>query len=312
MRLRTALAVGALAAATVSAGAPSSSVQPLAWSPPTLSAPLVLAVTNANRRLVLDDTRDYRLRIVEPLKRELWIEGGRNVVVVGGRITVDELGPFSSYQDNTALKIRHGDPAGTVHVEGLLIDGPHVNDGIAIATGRDVQIENVRVERAYDDIKGGHADCLQVQAGVGQLRVDRFTCTTERQGIFLADETGPIEGVELRRVNVAAAGGNHLFWQAHASHRVLLRNVWLSIAPGFHPQAPFGYWVYPQKDGRTYEGEVDRSRRAVVAPGKRRLWFVGSKISGVIRRGLPASGDFVTPDAVGVGYASPGYVRARG
>ena len=117
--------------------------------------------TNANRRLFLDNSRDYRLNIVEHLNRELWIEGGRNVVVIGGHITINELGTSSAYQDNTAIKVRYGDPAGTVHLEGLLIDGPYVNDGIVIATGRNVQIENVRVERAYDNIKGGHADCIR-------------------------------------------------------------------------------------------------------------------------------------------------------
>ena len=68
-------------------------------------------MTNANRRLYLDNARDYRLNIVEPLKRELWIEGGRNVVVVGGRITIDQLGELLVYQDNTAVKVRYGEPA---------------------------------------------------------------------------------------------------------------------------------------------------------------------------------------------------------
>ena len=77
-----------------------------------------------------------------------------------------------------------------MHLEGLLIDGPYVADGIGIATGRNVQIQNVRVERAYDNVKNAHADCVQIQQGVGHLRMDGFTCTTERQGIFLGDHDG--------------------------------------------------------------------------------------------------------------------------
>ena len=234
-------------------------------------------------------------------------------MVVGGRVTVDEHGDTaSSYQDNTAIKIRNGNPAGTVHVEGLLVDGAYVNDGIAIATQRDVQIENVRIERVYDEIKGGHADCIQVQRGVGSLRIDRFTCSTQRQGIFLGDESGPVSSVELRNVSISAAGGNYLLWQTHPSYSVVLHNVWLSIVPGFMAHAPFGYWVYPQRDGRTYTGVIDPSRRAVVARDKQRLWFVGSRIYGVVRRGLPAGGDVVTADRVGLAYVTPGYLKIRG
>ena len=203
MRLPTAIAVGAVvvtAAASGSAGV--GSPAPLTWAPPALSNPVVITVTNANRRLYLDNSRDYRLNIVEHLNRELWIEGGRNVVVIGGHITIDQLGSSSSYQDNTAVKVRYGDPAGTVHLEGLLIDGAYVNDGIVTATGRNVQIQNVRVERAYDMIKNGHADCFQIQLGVGHLRVDRFTCSTQRQGFFLGDHDGPIGSADLRRVDL--------------------------------------------------------------------------------------------------------------
>jgi hypothetical protein len=280
----------------------------LAWAPPALTNPVTISVSNTNRRLFLEDGRDYRLHIVESLKRELWIEGGHNVVVIGGHITIDELGADTAYQDNTAVKIRDGNPSGTVHLEGLLIDGDYVNDGIAIATSRAVQIENVRVERAHDMIKNGHADCMQVQQGVGDLRVDRFTCSTERQGIFLSDLDGPIKSADLRHVNMYAAGGRHLFFQVSGSFPVTLTGTWLAIAPGFRPYAPFGYWVFPQVDGRTLLGSYDRGRRAVVGRHGQRLWFVGSNIRGVVRKGRPRIGDMVPSGGVGAGYTSPGYV----
>jgi hypothetical protein len=313
MRFPTAVAV----AAVMVVAAPSGSVGQgapgrLAWAPPVLSNPETITVTNANRRLVLDDARDYRLAIVEHLKRELWIEGGRNVVVSGGHITIDELGTASSYQDNTAVKVRYGDPAGTVHLEGLLIDGAYVNDGIGVATARDVQIENIRVERAHDDIKGGHADCLQIQQGVGDLRVDGFTCTTERQGIFLGDHDGPIASVDLRRVDLYGAPGKHLLWQTTPTYTVAMSDVRLGIATDFSAWAPFGYWVYPQRDGRTYAGRINKRRRAVVSRDGTRLWFVGSRISGVVRRASAGATDFVPAGLPGTAYASPGYVlRSR-
>jgi hypothetical protein len=310
MRLGAAIALAAavtVAAAFGSAGegAPAR----LAWAPPALTNPITVTVTNGNRRQFLDNARDYRLVIAEPLKRELWIEGGRNVVVLGGRISIDDLGTDSSYDDNTAVKVRGGDPSGTVHIEGLLVDGAYVADGIAIATARDVQIQNVRIDRAHEGIKDAHADCVQVQQGVGELRIDTFTCTTERQGIFLGDHGGDIAGADLRRVNINGAPGKHLIWQTTPSYPVDLSEVWLGMARGSRPWAPFGFWVYPQRDGRTIAGGRDVNRRAVVSRDGKRLWFVGSKISGLVRKAPPGRGDFVPIGRVGSAYASPGYMR---
>jgi hypothetical protein len=281
----------------------------LTWAPPALTNPAVINVTNANRRLFLDNSRDYRLNITEPLKRELWIEGGRNVVVIGGRITIDVLGTASGYQDNVGIKVRFGDPSGTVHLEGLLIDGPYVLDGLGIATGRNVQIQNVRVERVYDGIKGAHSDCVQIQQGVGHLRMDGFTCSTDRQGIFLGDHDGAIRSADLRRVNMYGVPGKHLFWQTNPTYPVTLTNFWLTVASGYTPWAPFGYWPYPQQDGLTWDGRIDLNRRTQVSADGTYLTFVGSTntISGRINKGVPSGGDFVTRSSAGAGYVSPGY-----
>ena len=275
---------------TVSNSSGSGSGPALTWAPPALSNAVSINVTNANRRLFLDNARDYRLHITERLKRELWIEGGRNVVVVGGQITIDELGTASSYQDNIAIKVRFGDPSGTVHLEGILIDGPYVLDGIGIATGRNVQIENVRVERAHDGVKGDHADCIQIQQGVGHLRLDGFTCTTDRQGIFLGDHDGAIRSADLRRVNMYGSPGKHLFWQTNPSYPVTLTNFWLAVASGYTPWAPFGYWPYPQQDGLTWDGKTDLTRRTQLSADGTYLTFVGSTntITGRINKGGPS------------------------
>jgi hypothetical protein len=310
MPLLAAIAVcAALLLAAVTGSASEGGSARLAWAPPTLSDPVSIVVTNANRRLYLDDGRDYRLTIVEPLTRELWIEGGRNVVVVGGHITVGELGTDTPYQDNTGVKVRFGAASGTVHLEGLLVDGQFLGDGIAIATQRAVQIQNVRVERAHDNVKGAHADCVQVQQGVGRLRMDRFTCSTERQGVFLGDHDGPIGSVDLRRMNLNGAPGKHLLWQSTPSFPLNLSDVELGIAAGSHPWAPFGFWVYPQQDGRTYSGGVDRRRHAVVSRDGKRLWFTGSRISGIVRRASAGAANFVPAGVAGMSYLSPGYAR---
>jgi Bacterial Ig domain len=283
----------------------SSSGPNLAWAPPALSNPVVITVTNANRRLYLDNARDYRLNIAEPLKRELWIEGGHNVVVIGGRITIDQLGGDTSYQDNTAIKIRYGAAGGTVHIEGLLVEGPYVADGIALATPRHVQLENVRIERVTA-IKDAHPDCIQTQQGVGSLRVDRFSCASDLQGIFLRDDIYPIGASDFRHVNITGAPGKHLFWQTTPKQPITLTDVWLHTDS---PWGPFGWWVYPNTEGLTWDGKTDMSRIAVVSADGSYLTFTGSSntISGRINKGRPPGGDFVPRSLVGGSYVSPGY-----
>jgi Bacterial Ig domain len=290
---------------TVSNASGGSTGPRLSWAPPALSNAVTINVTNANRRLFLDNAKDYRLNITEHLKRELWIEGGRNVVVVGGHITIDQYGAGDSYQDNTALKIRYGAAGGTVHVEGLLIDGAYVADGIALATQRNVQIENVRVERTYA-LKGAHPDCLQPQAGAGAIRIDRFTCSTDLQGIFLRDDTYPIGASDFRHVNITGAPGRVLFWQTTSKSPVSLSDFWIHTDS---PWGPFGWWVYPSTDGKTWTGGTDMSRIAVVSADGSYLTFAGSSnsISGRINKGRPPNGDFVSRSLAGMGYASPGY-----
>jgi Big-like domain-containing protein len=289
---------------TVSNSASSSSPK-LTWAPPALSNPVVITVTNANRRLYLDNTRDYRLNIAEPLKRELWIDGGRNVVVIGGHITLDQLGSESSYQDNTAVKLRGGAAGGTIHLEGLLIDGAYAADGIALATPRNIQIQNVRIE-SVTALKGAHPDCIQTQQGAGAIRIDRFTCTTQLQGIFLRDDLYAIGPSDFRHVNITGNPGGHLLWQQTPRQPISLTDFWLDTG---QPWAPFGWWVYPQQDGKTWDGKIDMTRVPVVSADGTYLTFSGSTntISGRINKGRPPGGDFVTRSSVGSNYISPGY-----
>jgi len=108
-------------------------------------------------------------------------------------------------------------------------------------------------------------------------------------------------------VNMYAAGGDHLFWQTYRTFPVNIANMWLETQPGFSPWASFGYWVYPQVDGKTFTGAIDTSRRAVLSGDGQSLWFIGSNITGTVRKGIPSGGDFVPRSLVGTSYVSPGY-----
>ena len=306
MRFPTAIAVGVAVVASAASGSTGAAAPtPLTWAPPALTDPVTVTVTNANRRLYLDNARDYRLNVAEHLHRELWIDGGRNVVVVGGHITIDQLGSESSYQDNTAIKLRGGAAGATIHIEGLLVDGPYVADGIALATPRNIQIENVRIE-GVAAFKGAHPDCLQTQAGAGAIRIDRFTCTTQLQGIFLRDDIHPIGPSDFRHVNITGRPGQHLLWQQTPRQPISLTDFWLHTDA---PWATFGWWMYPQQDGRTWDGRIDMTRVPVVSSDGSYITFTGSTntISGRVNKGRPPGGDFVPRSAVGTSYTSPGY-----
>jgi hypothetical protein len=274
----------------------------LSWAPPPLSDPQTITVPDTNGRVLMDRSKDFvvdvgHLRACGGLR----LEGGRNVVVVGGRITIP--GVCGSAYDRTAIKVVAN--RGTVHLEGILIDGTFTHDGIVtLAPEATLQVENIRIEEVRTR-NGDHADCLQTQAGLGSLRVDRLTCTTELQGFFLNVENGhPVGLSDIRNTDIVGAPGKYMFFQATPVIPVVLSNVWLHTDK---PWAPFGFLVYPQKNGRTYAGEYEPWRRSVVSADGKRVWFVGSNIKGSIHKGRPRHGDFVPAGAAGVTYLSPGY-----
>jgi hypothetical protein len=292
-----ALALTAGASATGTTVAPA----PLHWAPPALAAPETITVPATDGRVVMDTSKDYVVQVGHlSACGGLALVGGRNVLVVGGEITIP--GACASAYDRTAVKVLGN--AGTVHLEGVLIDGPYTHDGIVTASPRTtLQIEDVRIEglRTMDE---NHPDCVQTQAGLGRLRVDHFTCATELQGFFLNEQPGPVGHVEIRNTDITGTPGKLFFVQVSRRIPIALSNVWIHTDT---PWAPFGFLVYPPKNGRTFAGTYNRRRRAVVSRDGKRLWFVGSNIRGMIRKGLPAGGVLVPSGVAGATYVSPGY-----
>ncbi len=209
---------------------PADTRPPLSWAPPVLDNPATVqaaaATADAGRRtLRLDTGRDYRVVLPAdtPLGSALTIEGGRNVVLVGGEIRIPAGAPDAVRRRPLYL---HGTRK-TVHVEGLLIstDGV-IEEGVDVdlrdASGivdpeSVVQIQNVRVERIRWDGGTHHPDLLQTWGGPMELRIDGFTGTTEYQGMFLHPQQ--YAGVPaprrftLRRVNITGVGtARYLLW----------------------------------------------------------------------------------------------------
>jgi hypothetical protein len=272
----------------------------LAWAPPTLSSPITLDVRNGSNLLFLDTSKDYILRIQEKLVGNpgLYINGGRNVVVIGGTIEMNALGT-SPYWDRTAIKLHNS--TGVVHLEGLRLTGAYLSDGIATsAPNATIQLQNIRIDNVQA-FGSEHPDCVQAQAGLGRLRVDRLTCRSTLQGIFLSDEAGYVGSADIRRVNITGTTGSNLFWQRSMGIAVSFSDVWLN------PPASYatGYMTYPNVSGLTYDNQPT-TRRAVLGADGVSLTYVNTNISGTVRRGVPPSGDFASSSA-GTGYVSPGY-----
>ncbi|HEV7461473.1 MAG TPA: hypothetical protein VGN78_13130 [Solirubrobacteraceae bacterium] len=200
------------------------------WAPPRLQNPTTVDAASNGQRLHLDPQRDYVVRMpATPLRGSggLVVEGGHNVVIVGGEISIPWQGAQPPQDSRRGLYL--AEQTGTVHVEGMRIGGPDLGEGINLSQGAGaiVQIENVRVEgvRARDEqnFSDNHSDLLQTWKGPRELRIDGLSGSTDYQGLFIAPNqfgAQPLTRLDLRRVDI------------RATHRCYCILLWeLSSAP---------------------------------------------------------------------------------
>lgn len=265
-------------------GAPAgaSSGAPLTWAPPELTDPTTVNVTTEDTTIMLDSDRDYVIVLPsKPLESGLAIAGGRNVVIIGGQIRIPWQG------DNPSIIQRRGlflsNQTGVVHVEGLLITGEDLSEGIQIdAPEAVVQLQHIRVEdvHARDQVgfSDNHPDVIQAWGGVAELRIDRLTGSTDYQGLYLAASSGSIGRVDLRNVNIVGRQtSRYVLWSEGGFPRKA-HNVYLQSAQ----DRGWAQTVWP-------------------SPG---AW------PGVIA-GSPPGGDFVKTGTVGIVYTSSGYINGQ-
>lgn len=266
---------------------PSTTRAPLSWKPPALTSPITVNASNANRSLNLDPTKDYIVKIVEVISAgNLSITGGRNVVLIGGHITVPWRGAWPV--DATArrgLYLKHW--TGTMHVEGLLIDGEDLAEGIDVDTrtvGAILQVQNVRVgfvhgrpeESACYTCSGvHHPDIIQNWGGPTYYRIDGLTGSTNYQGFMMQPTQfgNPTVLADFRNMNLVGDGG-YLFFSTSGMQDYVFQNTWLHKPSG-------SKYAYPESDPE---------------------WSGFS-------RGVPPGGDFVPAGVAGMSYVSPGYVN---
>jgi hypothetical protein len=255
----------------------------LRWAPPTLTDPISIDVTESNAILQLDPSNDYLLRLPTDraltAKGGLSVTGGHNVVLQGGTISIPWQGEGAPPMSRRGLVLKG--QTGTVHVEGVRITGPDLAEGVNLdeRLGATVQFQNVRIEnphtRSAQELATHHPDVIQTWAGPEILRIDNLTATTSYQGLFLTPNqyaSMPTHQWDLSNVNLTGLSGSaYLLWKS-AALNVRSSNVFVT------PRA-----------GRALSQSV---------------WTTFASWPGLIA-GDATQPEFVSEDAVGVGYTSP-------
>jgi hypothetical protein len=210
---------------------------PLSVAPPDTAGYTVRTITQAEADLdsesvlllTLDDATDYVIDAPYRINRNVRLEGGRNIVWIGGHIRINHKGYFADPITKRGLLLLDGVAAQNriIHIEGLWIDGPDLNDGIALfAPKAELRLGYYRVERdyqrssdsfgtraapfigteMYQGHEGGHSDSLQNYGGHRGLILERATVTASITGLRFDEQQG-LQGNDnrLKHVNVRAA-----------------------------------------------------------------------------------------------------------
>jgi hypothetical protein len=346
----TATAVSAETAVVASSLTLPSTPTGLTWAPPALSNPITVQVQNTGQacpsvtspwqnpnqphNCILDSTKDYILRLGHRTDAGgLVVRGGRNVVIIGGWIT-----PRLTTTAWEGRGLTFWNQTGTVHVEGVLIDG--AGDGILVnAPQARFQIENVRisVSAPNHDFSLNHPDVIQTWSGPAEMRIDRMTASSDYQGFYWYRDTS-VSGTVLpsrviqKRVNTltdptqsgTSATLHNVAYLNDPSITFSCEDCWMQTGwystsyrrklqdslAGYY-NAATGSYTMPAYRVVGYDGQVvttsagnDVGRRQ----GDYMEWPGVANLAGLRWHwGTPPAGDFVPLGVAGSSYTSPGY-----
>lgn len=282
----------------------------LTWSPPPMTNNhRIVYLNNTNSGQVVrenDLTRDVTVIFTEVIRGQVGFIGGRNWRLIGGHISIPmQSGNPPGITPRTGLKLY--DATGTMHIEGLLIDGPDLSEGIQTDTpDAYVQLQNVRVVdvHARDQVgfTDNHPDVVQTYGNAKELRIDRLTGSSDYQGIFVkADFSFPQGPAIIKNCNIRGLPtARYLFWFNNgqgADGPITLENCYCEVHPNRVGQL-----------GRSVWPDIGSGRLILTEGDTVASWGPGEPtITGSVRKGAPPGGDFVKAGEVGVGYVSPGY-----
>ena len=293
----------------------------LRYPPPPLERPTIIKLGTRTTYNKLADEQDYLVKMPTVKKvGTTTLDGGRNIVIIGGHVTLPVLLKASGQPDVSNGAISRGiyikNNHGVVHIEGLLVDatGGGMSDGIVIAAPDSiVQIENVRVDGVFGFNHQFHADVVQPYGGVKDLRIDKLTGYSAYQGLTIGRDLGPIGSAEISRANLVCIhpqidgprnnGGYMLWFSSHGGG-----------ADTTYPLILDEVYIQPRA-GRTLGGSVwpptgfAQCPAVIAADDSVATWPSLPKVKGCIKKGPPPHGDFVPVGVAGLNYVSPGYDR---
>jgi hypothetical protein len=308
MKTRVAAGVAAvlmmLLGVTAVSVAPAAAAGPvLSWAPPSgwQSYPEKKVTSTTALTTVDGGGKDVRITLPAKPVGPIAIQNCRNAVLIGGSIKVLPSSQVNGY-DQRAIYVKGC--TGTVHIEGVLIDGNVAGseaDGIAVNAPKAlVQMQNVRAVGLRGSYSGNHADVFQPWGGVREFRIDRMTGSTNYQGLTVKPASNSIGKGTIRNANVFSSEvtpidkGGYFYWMNCDEYPLTLDNVYVSPRTG----RSYGQSVWPN---------ATHSSCAPTISGGAASWPKSPQTVGKVLQGLPSGGDYVPAKAVGTGYVSPGY-----
>jgi hypothetical protein len=281
----------------------------LHWAPPQLEKPITIQIGQGYTSKNLKADRDYIIKL--PAEKQVGgvaLKGGRNIVMIGGYITVPPGAANQSQQRAIYIK----DSKGTVHIEGVKIDNWDGSefDGIAVAApDAIIQIQNCRITELTGSQKTLHADILQPWGGAKEIRIDRLTGTSDYQGFQIPPDNALIGRAELRNINLGhilppKGRPGFLLWLTKGTktcdtYPMVLENFYVEARKG----ETVGQSVWPPV-GATVDGCAAIEKDNAVS-------WPNLPVKGFVKLGPPPEGDFVPENIAGVTYVSPGYVAPK-
>jgi hypothetical protein len=284
-------------------------VGPLSWAPPTGYAnfPVKSPTSTTSLNIVDGGGRDVLIKLPrDKAIAPLTIRNCRNAVMIGGAIKVL---PVEALSGNDQRAVYVANCSGTVHLEGLFIDGNvsgSTADAIAInAPNAIVQMQNINASGMRGS-SNNHADVVQPWGGVREYRIDRMTGSTNYQGLHVPEEAGRVIGQGIiRNANIFSSGvqadgkgGQYIWLPSNNEYPVTLEGVFISGRPG----DSFNRSIWPNTSNPTCPASITGSPGSQVA-----TWPSCSWITGKVTQGKPPGGDYVPASSVGLNYISPGY-----
>jgi hypothetical protein len=304
---------------------------PLTYSPPLMTSPTTIvandqtiAARGGSHRWVLDNTRDYIFEVGRITSRGpdpntgrpgIVVSGGRNVWLKGGHITVPMTNQPGFHRQNDAngvpyyfrrLALAFHSVQGNIFVEGTLVDGPDLSEGILVQShrGQYATFQNMRIDyvHARDTVgqSDNHPDVIQT-LGVGHLRMDRVWGSTDSSFSFMSSNDGPISQYTWKRIHMVEIqnppNNNVPVWQRYTS-------TWPMSMSDVYFTRPFGKSTNATITNIGHPVNFNSMTGVATWPTDSRL--TGGMTDAVIS---PPPANLV-PDSsqIGLGYVSPGYL----